>query len=109
MGRLASFLSSSICLLLVVCILAPSLAKLSHALFEHQHSECKNAKTLHVHEAELDCDFQKFKLSPQFYPSFWTAMEKIPVIFPQNNYPPYSFLSKFQKHHFVLRGPPYVA
>lgn len=105
----ASTFIAALCLLLVACILAPTLTKLSHALFEHHHPECEAANALHIHEAELDCDFQKFKLSPQFYPSFWTVTEKLPMVFPQNNYPPYSFLSKFQNHHFVLRGPPYVA
>lgn len=101
-----NLLTSLLSLLLIVAILAPSLFKLTHALLEHQEQLCQEVGSVHIHEIEIDCDFQKFNLSPQTYPSFEDV--NVPVVNLGsveilNNY---FFLSKYQKLHFALRGPP---
>ena len=106
MNEIIGILTSTISVLLVVCILAPSITKLAHALYEHHSEECTEADSLHVHEAELDCDFQKFHLSPQFTPFLIAFTSYTPEITRENTNNFYFFLSKYQKLHFVLRGPP---
>jgi len=100
------FFTSVLSLFLIAAILAPTLVKLSHALVEHQEQLCKEIGSVHIHEIEIDCDFQKFNLSPQIYPSFndvAVAFTKTPK---KEAFNYYSFLSKYQKLHFALRGPP---
>lgn len=93
-------------LLLVAFLLAPSIVKMAHALIEHEHLDCKAIGELHIHEVEFDCDFQDFNFAPQIR----TLLLEIPipaVVFkPNKNNSFYSFLSKHQKLHFGLRGPP---
>lgn len=93
-------------LLLVAAILSPTIVKLSHALYEHEEQVCNEIGSVHVHEVEIDCDFQKFQLSPQHYPVFTEAIKVYPNFIKENDVNYYSFLSKYQKLHFALRGPP---
>ena len=109
MNKIASILTSLTSILLVVCVLAPSLTKLTHALYEHDSEECADANSLHVHEAELDCDFQKFQLSPQFIPFTISFNHYKPVLIKKEVTNFYFFLSKYQKLQFVLREPPYLS
>lgn len=83
--------------------------KLSHALSEHQGLDCQTIGKVHIHKVELDCDFQKFKLSPQFYPTLSTVSQIVTITIKKKNTDLYSFLSKFQILHFDLRGPPTVS
>lgn len=98
--------TSILALLLIGAILSPSILKLSHALFEHQEQVCEEIGSVHFHEIEIDCDFQKYKLSTITYVSLGNnAVLKIEI--PQKrifNY--YNFLSSYQSLHFALRGPP---
>ncbi len=90
-------------------ILAPSAVKLSHALYEHQDVHCDEIGSLHIHKIELDCDFQKFNLSPQQYPIYFQTQNfSVPPI-KVGAIGRYSFLSNYQKLHFALRGPPLVS
>ena len=79
---------------------------MAHELFEHEHFECTALGELHIHEVELDCEFQKFNLSNYTY----LELVKIPayIIVPkmQQCFSQYTFLSKYQQLHFALRGPP---
>lgn len=93
-------------LLLIAAILSPSILKISHALYEHEEQFCEDNSSVHVHEVEIDCDFQKFQLSPQLYPNFAKTLELYPDLIKENDLNFYSFLSKYQKLHFTLRGPP---
>lgn len=99
-------LSSIISLLLIAAILTPSFVKLSHALYEHQETECQEIGSVHVHDVEFECDFQKFKLSSQYYPNFVNNLSIDISIIKEKDFNFYSFLSKYQKLHFTLRGPP---
>ena len=89
-----------------MAILAPAVFKISHALYEHENIECVDINSEHAHQTELDCDFQKFKFSHQTYPTF------VNYSFPEFFEPytigvvEYTFLSKYKKLHFSLRGPP---
>lgn len=100
------FFASFTTLLLVLSILAPTVVKISHAIYEHESVACTELGEIHVHEMEFDCDFQKFKLTTQFY-SLPTKFEnKIDFVELVKSADFYTFLSKYQKLHFALRGPP---
>lgn len=99
-------ISSITTLLLVLCILAPTAVKLSHAIYEHESLQCTEPGAIHVHEIELDCDFQKFKLSTQYYSILVNFETKILPVELIKNSDFYSFLNNYQKLPFALRGPP---
>ena len=101
--RHISYLAS---LFLVLSILTPSITKLAHAVYEHEYRDCDKNGNLHVHEAELNCDFFKFHFSPQSPTLFFQELPLRVKSGTQNILSSYTFLSKFQKVHFVLRGPP---
>jgi hypothetical protein len=93
---------------MVVFFALPASSKIKHAVFEHHNFVCKEKGKLHVHEVELECEFDKFNISQFIFLEYlgfndtgWTI--KTGKIF---NF--YQFLSKYQKLHFSLRGPPSV-
>ncbi|MGB5553715.1 MAG: hypothetical protein WBM83_03575 [Flavobacteriaceae bacterium] len=106
MKRLKKILLSTATLLLVLCIIGPSVQKLFHSLNVDHSQQCTNKTDVHVHKAELDCDFDKFKLSPQPLPVFVNTFLLIPVLAKEKTESHYFFLSKYQQLHFALRGPP---
>lgn len=93
-------------LLLVGILFAPSIIKIGHALSDHEHLECKAIGQLHIHEVELDCDFQDFNLSPQFNSTLVEVPRLLIIQISNKIATQYTFLSKYQKLHFALRGPP---
>lgn len=93
-------------LLLVAAILSPAFVKLSHALFEHEEQTCVDVGSVHIHKIEIDCDFQKHNISPQHYPDFVKVTKIVPKSVEKENFNYYFFLTKYQKLHFALRGPP---
>lgn len=95
--------------MIIACMALPSIMKLSHAIHEHQSQSCSADISLHFHEAEFDCEFQKFKLSQQFYPPIQQYEIYSPTFWIGINSDSYSFLSTYQKLHFSLRGPPNVS
>lgn len=96
----------TICLLLVTLLLTPSVVKLGHLISEHEHLDCSAVGELHIHEIELDCDFHDFNLSPQIHSSLVEVPRPLIVNIPKKITFQYTFLSKYQKLHFALRGPP---
>lgn len=91
---------------LVMSLLVPTAVKFSHIFTHHHHEICDGEPQTHLHSADLDCSFYKFKLSTPFT---IPAMEFVGVSINDNHqyYPDYySFLSDFQQLHFSLRGPP---
>ena len=101
-----TFLLPIMAVLLVVCIIAPSLIKLSHAIYEHHTFDCAEKSAVHFHQVEYDCDFQIFKNAPQ-YVLFSSASDTLPsVVVQERTDSQYFFLSQYQNLHFVLRGPP---
>jgi hypothetical protein len=92
--------------LLIVCMALPSIMKLSHAIHGHQSQKCSEDISLHIHKAEFDCEFQKFKLSKQLYTelSHFEVLEFTAIR--TNPSEPYSFLISYEQLPFSLRGPP---
>ena len=95
--------------LLVASILSPYAIKIVHGLYEHQETKCISYGELHIHEVELDCDFQKFKLTTQFYPVFFDDLNVFRSTSQEQDDKHYNFLTKFQQFHFNLRGPPGIS
>ena len=91
---------------MVAFLFTPSIIKITHALFEHELKECKAVGQLHIHEVELDCDFHDFNLSPQLHSSLVEVPRPLTIHIPNKITSQYTFLSKYQKLHFALRGPP---
>jgi hypothetical protein len=86
--------------------MVPSSIKLLHIFEHHEHEVCIGGNTTHIHKIDLDCEFQKFQLTTHF------SLPEInfEVYQPNKNaesiVSQYFFLSKYQRLHFSLRGPP---
>lgn len=91
---------------LLLCMAMPSLAKLSHAIFEHQERSCSSDTRLHIHTSEFDCEFQKFKVSTPFSPVLFAFRVLVPGITSELPVPSYCFLSPYKILPFSLRAPP---
>lgn len=95
-------------ILFVISLLTPSVLKISHAHTDHEDFVCHNQNKLHIHRVELDCDFEKYKVQIPF-PFKTPNLQDIVVLsfsLKKKYRNQYSFLSKYQKLHFALRGPP---
>lgn len=55
----------SVIITLVMALLVPSFVKLAHAFEKHEHEICVKPQKTHFHKFDLDCEFYKFKTSPQ--------------------------------------------
>jgi len=102
-------LQALVTLVLVAAMQLPVAAKIYHALYEHVDTECNDYGTLHFHKTEFECEFQKYKLATNFIlPDFQKTPQEFLVV-EESNFSTYSFLSKYQKLHFSLRGPPFFS
>ncbi|MCK7591073.1 hypothetical protein M0G43_10850 [Subsaxibacter sp. CAU 1640] len=98
-------------LVLVLTLLVPTGVKFSH-VFTHQHHHhevCKGEPETHLHNADFDCSFYKFKLSSPFTIPVLQAELVMVEINTLKTEAPYAFLSEFQQLHFSLRGPPQIS
>lgn len=98
--------SRIVALLLVVSLFVPAAAKLNHVFSHHKHQVCIDGHTTHIHKIDLDCDFHKFQLNKTFtlntsLVELFNLQEASLKIISQYNY-----LSKYQRLHVSLRGPP---
>lgn len=99
-------LFSSVAIVLTTALLLPTILKFEHAFEHHQHETCKNPQALHFHDIEHDCEFFKFKITPQItftYPQ--TELVDIEDNHPHNS-SQYQYVSDYQRLPFSLRGPP---
>ncbi len=96
---------------MVVGMLAPSIIKLGHTLYEHsQEEKCIAYGTKHIHKSNLDCDFQDFTLSNLvlFCASFDHLLVEVPEI--RYSIANYNFIYTPLKISFQgLRAPPAVS
>jgi len=103
-----SIIFKSLIFTLVITLLVPSFVKLAHAFENHKHEICIKAQKEHLHKFDVDCEFYKFKTSPQIAITFdyneTLDVKKIvtPII------SQYQFISDYQRLSFSLRGPPAV-
>jgi hypothetical protein len=103
-----SIVFKSLIITLVITLLVPSFVKLAHAFENHKHEICVTPQKTHFHKFDLDCEFYKFKTSPQIAITFEYSenlnVEKIalPIV------SQYQFISDYQRLSFSLRGPPTV-
>ena len=98
----------SLIITLVITLLVPSFVKLAHAFEDHKHEICITSQKEHFHEFNVDCEFYKFKTSPQINISFEypVKLDIQTVVTPIVSQ--YEFISDYQKLSFSLRGPPAV-
>lgn len=95
-------------LLIVVCLILPSVVKFSHVFADHEHEICLGENQSHLHEFDMDCEFYKFNLSHIFY--FETDDFKIDFNVPTQllNTKYHTYLKSHQQLSTYLRGPPYL-
>ena len=91
-------------LTLVFALFTPTVAKFNH-IFHHKYEDCKEYKA-HLHSADVECSFHKFKLTtlytlPVFSFDFYTHEQNH-----ANTISKYTHISEYQQLHFSLRGPP---
>ncbi|MGI9552046.1 MAG: hypothetical protein ACR2MT_12665 [Aurantibacter sp.] len=99
-------LQSIIAIILTMAMQLPAAVKISHALYDHVDIDCNDYGSLHMHETEFDCEFHKYNLSTNcVVPGFQSKTQEFLVV-EERNFSTYSFLSKYQKLQFSLRGPP---
>lgn len=106
MNKVKHIGASLIAFLVLASIVLPSVLKVSHALTDHPTEKCLNVDSLHMHEAELDCDFLKFKLTHNGYFQFISYENFTKAVLTKITANSYEFLSNYQKLHFALRAPP---
>lgn len=99
-------LRSLVALILVVALQLPVAAKISHAFIDHIEIECNDYGSLHIHEVEFDCEFQKYNFSTEGMISDYPTGDLELAVVSEQIFRYYSFLYKSQKLHFSLRGPP---
>ncbi len=92
----------------MITLLVPTAVKFSHIFSHHHHEVCEGEPQTHLHNADFDCSFHKFKLSTPFtIPTF-----EFEFISTEQNHQmyadAYAFLSDYQQLHFSLRGPPQI-
>lgn len=91
---------------LVAALLVPTVIKFTHIFTHHNHEVCLGGESTHLHTLDLDCEFYKFKLNNNGTFSFFN----VEIYQQQENQlefvSQYNFLSKYQRLHFSLRGPP---
>ncbi len=93
-------------MLLVAALLLPASVKMAHIFQHHKHEACNGDSTTHLHKVDLECDFQKFQIHNHF-----TFSDSHFQLFSltktsEKHLSFYQFLSKYQRLHFSLRGPP---
>ncbi|MEL0457003.1 hypothetical protein WJN01_12255 [Flavobacteriaceae bacterium SZ-1-7] len=93
-------------LLLVAALLLPASIKMVHIFQHHNHEVCNGDSTTHLHKVDLDCDFQKFQIYNYFTFSDLHFQLFSPTETSEKQVSFYQFLSKYQRLHFSLRGPP---
>ncbi len=98
-------------LILTIGILAPSVIKLGHSIYEHNsEKQCVAQGTVHIHDGDLDCDFHDFNLASKvlFSPVFENVSIEVPYVALQTDF----YVTSFKPHKFsyhALRGPPVVS
>ena len=95
-------------LTLVLALLTPTFLKFTHIFNHHKHEICKGEYKVHLHTLDVDCGYQKFKLTKTFtIPEF-----SVDFFIPKHNHDvasiQYFFLSDTCTIQYKLRGPPYL-
>jgi len=93
-------------LMVVFCLLLPSVVKFTHAFAQHHHEVCAGEAQSHLHNVDLDCNFYKFKLNHNFYIPLvnYELQENFKEQTLKSKY--YTFLKSHQQLTSYLRGPP---
>lgn len=80
--------------------------KLAHIFEHHEHIVCTGEDATHIHQVDLDCDFQDFQLNNNLIPPKTYSN----IIFPlqKDEITPLTYKFHYKHRHlsFSLRGPP---
>ena len=97
-------------LCLVATLFFPVAKKLGHIFEHHDHVVCKGGNSTHIHQVDLDCEFQKFNLKSNYLHSsiHFELTEGGVSYFKTDFYLKYKFLYNHRPLSFSLRGPPFL-
>ncbi|SFD37934.1 hypothetical protein [Algibacter pectinivorans] len=91
---------------LVLTLLIPAAVKFAHVFEHHNHKVCLGENSTHIHEVDLDCEFQKFSITHHFKLTV-EFIEFFKTLTPTCNFNvTYKFLNNYRPLSFSLRGPP---
>ena len=93
-------------LFLAIAMLMPTAVKFSHIFSHHHHEVCNGEPQTHLHKADIDSNFYKFKLNTTYYSLFEYHEMPIKVTHFKIDETLYFFLNNHQPLSFSLRGPP---
>ena len=105
---LITFIFRVSAIVLTLAVLLPPAAKLSHAFNHHTHEVCENDDTsnTHFHQADIDCDFYKFKLTKNQFFVLSKYDEKLELPYSKQELNYYTSFNNYQQLQKFLRGPP---
>ncbi|KAA5821966.1 hypothetical protein FPF71_15790 [Algibacter amylolyticus] len=93
-------------IVLVLTLLIPAAVKFAHVFEHHNHKVCLGEDRTHIHEVDLDCEFQKFSITHHFQLPV-EFIEFFQTLSPTRTYNlTYKFLNNHRPLSFSLRGPP---
>lgn len=95
-------------LFVVLTLILPSAVKFMHVFESHKHEVCLGEVNTHIHTLDVDCEFYNFNLNNPFT---LTENSFVLIVFQDVKdaiSTDYSFLSTYQRHHFLRRGPPAI-
>ncbi len=92
--------------LLLTALATPHVVKTIHAFFEHQDVICSQKSKVHLHQTELNCDFQHYHITAYLFSKIIDYLLVTPYAIREINKILYNQISKSKKLNFSLRGPP---
>ncbi|AUC76658.1 hypothetical protein [Olleya sp. Bg11-27] len=95
-------------IVLLLAVMLPSAVKFTHVFENHKHEVCTDYSTNHMHQIDLECEFFKFKLNTQYYPTFEVSLINSTHNFSEINTTLYNFNYNHQQLSYSLRGPPFL-
>lgn len=92
-----------------LCFLAPSLLRLADVFHQHDEKICQMEGKVHFHKTKVVCDFQKIKLTSNYYPPMETIGIYTNTIVREKLFSfGHSFKPTFELH-YALRAPPFFS
>ncbi len=93
-------------LLLVFTLMVPNAVKLSHAFNHSKHKVCFNDHSTHIHQVDLDCEFQKFQFNSHYtFLSYHYSFAYLTPFLKKSTLE-YNYFYNHRQLSFSLRGPP---
>jgi hypothetical protein len=100
---------STCAIALGLCFLAPSFLRLAHMLHEHSDSICQLEGSVHIHKTKVACEFQKIKLTANYYQPLKSVAIFNNAVVKARPFPFLQHVKPSFESYFSLRAPPYIS